>query len=109
MRNLTNISFSCPNVTDSEIDFLYFTNWMLNGIVQLVVCIPGYFFISLMTPVQRPLIRDSGKHCGYLSTVSETVQILLLQPVVGGARQLRPALPHQHGPQLIRDSYQFLW
>ena len=39
--NLSNLSYSCPNITEEEIDFLYFTNWFLNGIIQLIICLPG--------------------------------------------------------------------
>lgn len=40
-ENISNISYSCPNITEDEIDFLYFTNWFLNGIIQLIICLPG--------------------------------------------------------------------
>ena len=40
-EDLSNLSYSCPNITEEQIDFLYFTNWFLNGIIQLIICIPG--------------------------------------------------------------------
>ena len=40
-EKISNISYSCPNITEDEIDFLYFTNWFLNGIIQLIICLPG--------------------------------------------------------------------
>ena len=40
-EDLSNLSYSCPNATEEEIDFLYFTNWFLNGIIQLIICLTG--------------------------------------------------------------------
>ena len=40
-EDLSNLSYSCPNITEEQIDFLYFTNWFLNGILQLIICLPG--------------------------------------------------------------------
>ena len=39
--DFSNLSYSCPNITDDQIDFLYFSNWFLNGIIQLIICLPG--------------------------------------------------------------------
>ena len=43
-EDLSNLSYSCPNITEDEIDFLYFSNWFLNGIIQLIICLPGNKF-----------------------------------------------------------------
>ena len=72
--NLSNLSYSCPNITEEEIDFLYFTNWFLNGIIQLIICLPGNNVLLLEAVTQC----DNDVEIFSLGILGNVAAILLL-------------------------------
>ena len=93
-----NASLVCPEVTaEAQLYHLIFAHWLLNGVVQLALCIAGNKGWQIFLCDTKIFSRHPGQRGGHLPADAAQDPQHVLQPAAGGARHLGPRLHPHHG------------
>ena len=93
-----NTSLVCPEVSgEAQLYHLIFAHWLLNGVVQLALCIAGNQETANIFCHIEIFSRHPWQRRGHLPADAAQDPQHVLQPAAGGARHLGPRVYPHHG------------